>query len=92
MVKSQPAFHQHKKNNFLGFSNENKNKNLTIRFEGSKLRKFVGYLGVFIDNKLNWTKQLDAIVTELSVATRATYWLQKYISKKSFIGVYQSIV
>ena len=67
---------------------------MIIKFEGFKFgqAQFVRYLGVFIDDKLNWTKQLDTIVTTLSVATWALYWLKKYIPKKSSIGVYYSIV
>ena len=45
------------------------------------------YLGVFIDDKLNWYKQIGAIVTKFSVATGAFYRLKKYIPKKSLIEV-----
>ena len=50
------------------------------------------YLGVFIEDKLNWTKQLDAIVAKLFVSTGPLYRLKKYIPKKSLIEVYYSIV
>jgi len=50
------------------------------------------YLGVFIDNKLNWNEHIDYLTTKLSQAAGVIYKLRKLIPHRAKMLIYNSLV
>ena len=50
------------------------------------------YLGVIIDEKLNWNAHVKYLISKLSQANGAIYKLRKRVSRKTLISIYNSLV
>ena len=52
----------------------------------------VCYLGVILDDKLNWHKHIDYLVKKLSMAAGMIYKLRPYLTQKLLNTIYYIIV
>ena len=70
-------------------------KNIAIQIDGCDViphSHCVKYLGVILDDKLNWYKHIQHLEIKLSAASGAIYKLRKYLPYPVFISVYCSLV
>ena len=69
-------------------------QNIAIQIDGCDLMHShcVKYLGVYLDDKLNWYKHIQHLETKLSAATGAIYRLRKYLPYFVLIPVYYNLV
>ena len=65
---------------------------ITINSKTIHQENNVCYLGVILDDKLNWHKHIDYLVKKLSIAAGMFYKLRSYLSQKLLITIYYSIV
>ena len=79
--------------NFLLFSNNSTLLELNIYFAGSKIKQCdnVKYLGVYLDDKLNWDRHIGYLITKLSSAFAIFYKLRNFFPI-NILTVYYSIV
>ena len=66
---------------------------LKIKINGHRLRpsKFVKYLGVYIDEHLNWKHHIDFVCNKLKRANGALSKLRHYVDKKTLTSLYFSL-
>ena len=50
------------------------------------------YLGVIIDKNLSWNAHTKYLISKLSQASGAIYKLRKFLSRKTLISIYNSLV
>ena len=69
-------------------------KNFTISFDGKTLAQVdsVRYLGVILDNKLDWNKHISYLTGKLSSSAGILSKLKHFIPLKSLVMVCYSIV
>ena len=79
------------KTKFLYFTMTN--ENISVQINGCRINqsKHVKYLGVYLDDKLNWHKHVEYIETKLSAATGALFKLSKYLPTRTLVPVYYSL-
>ena len=79
------------KTKFLYFTNTN--ENIFVQIDGCRINQsnHVKYLGVYLDDKLNWHKHVEYIETKLSAATGALFKLSKYVPTRTLVPVYYSL-
>ena len=71
---------------------------LKIKIDGKKLfpSRFVKYLGIFIDDHLNWHANESAISTKLSRATGMLYKIRHFVKQETlrmiYYGIFSSIL
>ena len=80
--------------NFLLFFYNSTLPKLNIRFAGSKIKQSdnVKYLGVYLDDKLNWDRHIGYLITKLSSAIAIFYKLRNYFPINILITMHYSIV
>ena len=66
--------------------------NLEINNEKLTQKNATEYLGVQIDNHLNWKPQIEHIMTSLAKASGVLYRLKKYVSRDTLPMVYHALV
>ena len=52
----------------------------------------VKYLGLFIDDNLKWTSQINYLFTQLARCTGLFYRLRNFVSRETFCMLYYSLV
>ena len=69
------------------------NYDLKIKINGHRLRpsKVVKYLGVYIDQHLNWKHHIDFVCNKLKRANGALSKLRHYVDKKTLLSLYFSL-
>ena len=82
------------KTNFLLFSNCSRPPKFNISFGGSSIKQCdsVKYLGVYLDDKLNWNRHVGYVITKLSSAFVIFYKLRNLLPINILISVHYSIV
>ena len=84
-----------KKTELVTFKHKNKKLECPIKIKLSRKRlypsKSVKYLGVKIDENLNWKDQTDDIVTKLNRANALLYKIRNYISFNTLKAIYFAI-
>ena len=82
------------KTNFLSFTNCSAPLKFNIKFAGSSIKQCdsVNYLGVYLDDKLNWNRHIGYLITKLSSACAIFYELRNVLPINILISVYYSIV
>ena len=80
------------KTKFMFFSKSK--KNLTLKIDDSEIMQTncIKYLGVYIDDKLNWYKHIEHIESKLAVAAGVIAKLRKYLPSQALIPIYYSLV
>jgi len=70
------------------------NYDLRIKIDGKRLfpSPFIKYLGVYIDENLNWSKQVNELSLKLRRANGVLAKLRHYMSQSLLISVYHSIL
>ena len=83
-----------KKSQLLVFSlsKEKPNINLTINGEALKEVKFAKYLGILIDNKLNWGEQISAVNLKLSKGIGLLAKIRHYVPKNTLRSLYYTFI
>ena len=78
------------KTNFLLFSNCSRTPKFNISFAGSSIKQCdsVKYLGVYLDDKLNWNRHVGYVITKLSSASAIFYKLRNLLPINILISVY----
>ena len=79
------------KSNFLHFHHGNcKKEPLNIKIDGTPVeeKNTTKYLGVILDNKLNWKAQIQVIKTKLSKATGMIAKARHYVTKPVLLNLY----
>ena len=82
------------KSNFLHFHYGNKKKiSLNIKIEGELIeeKQSTKYLGVMLDNKLNWKAHIQLIKTKLSKATGIIARTRHYATDQVLLNLYYSL-
>ena len=69
------------------------NFNLKIKINGKKLdpSNHIKYLGIFLDENLNWEKQINVLTSKLRKANGALAKLRHYIPTEILISIYYAI-
>ena len=81
------------KTNFLFFSNSsNKNINLILSNKPLEQKQCTKYLGIYIDENLNWSNQINNICTKISQGVGTLYKLRHLLSLNSLRNIYCSFV
>ena len=80
------------KTNYMLMGQQKGKFEITINSKTINQENNVCYLGVILDDKLNWHKHLDYLVKKLSIAAGMIYKLRPYLSQKLPITIYYSIV
>ena len=57
-----------------------------------KKKSFVKYLGILIDDKLNWKHQVKQICSKIARGSCALYHIRNYVDKQTMKMVYYSLV
>ena len=86
------------KTNYLTFTNKPEYNNLNLY--GNKINKTnkiqkvdsCNYLGMIIDNKLNWKLQIDKIKKKISKTVGILYRIRYYLNKTSLKLIYNSLI
>ena len=83
---------------FLLFSNNSAPPKLNINLAGSKIKQCVlqydsvKYLGVYLDDKLNWDRHIGYLISKLSTAIAIFNKLRNFLLINILITAYCSIV
>ena len=84
------------KSKLLIFTNQKSknNEDIELFINGERLKEvdFAKYLGVLIDNKLNWTNQIDAINLKLSKGTGLLAKIRHYAPKTVLRSLFFSFI
>ena len=82
------------KTSYILFNKKAHKKTFTITFDGKTLAQVgsVRYLGVILDNKLDWNKHISYLTGKLSSSAGILSKLKHFIPLKSLVMVYYSIV
>ena len=83
------------KTEILIFRNHNKplNYDLKIKLDGKRLypSKYVKYLGILIDDKLNWSHHIKSLVPKLARANGMLAKIRHFVNKESLRSIYFAI-
>ena len=82
------------KSNFMLFTNKKKNSKFKLEINNNQITEsdIVKYLGVIIDNKLNWKTHIEHICSKIVKGSWALTRLKKYVSKQTLIKIYYSMI
>ena len=69
-----------------------KHKFVVIKDNKIKQKSFVKYLGILIDDKLNWKHQVKQICSKIARGSWALYHIKNYVDKQTMKMVYYSLV
>ena len=84
-----------KKSNFLHFHQGKERKiTLNLTLNGTKVEEktVAKYLGVFIDNKLNWKAHIQHVLTKLSRGNGMISRIRYYVNDQCLLNLYYSFV
>ena len=84
-----------KKSNFLHFHQGKERKttlNLTLNGTVVEEKTVAKYLGVFIDNKLNWKAHIQHVLTKLSRGNGMISKIRYYVNDQCLLNLYYSFV
>ena len=81
------------KSNYMIFNNTKLKQNLFIEIDGNKLQKInvINYLGVHLDDKLNWKKHLEHVEMKLSKASYLISKIRHYVDLPTLKMLYYSL-
>ena len=83
------------KSEYILFRHKHKsiNSNLKLKLNGSKLypSSYIKYLGIFLDENLNWKKHISMLSSKLRRATGALAKLRHFVPPKTLTSVYNAI-
>lgn len=81
------------KTNFMVFSNRKKQNDVTVSINNCKLDRVtnVKFLGVTIDEKLNWKEHISKIKGKLSKCIYVLYKVKDILNEKLLYGLYCSL-
>ena len=82
------------KSNFMLFTNKKKKGKFKLEINNNQITESdsVKYLGVIIDNKLNWKTHIEHICSKIVKGSWALTRLKKYVSKQTLIKIYYSMI
>ena len=84
-----------KKTEYILFRHKQKtiNFNLKLKLNGKKLypSSYIKYLGIFLDENLNWKKHVSILSSKLRRANGALAKLRHFVPPKTLISVYHAI-
>ena len=82
------------KSNFLLISSRKDNRSINIKINDKYLKQenYTKYLGVIIDNKLNWKLHIKQINLKLSKGIGVLYNLRPLVRKQSLKSLYSSFI
>ena len=84
-----------KKSNFLHFHHGKCNKqkiNLTLNGIEVEEKSVTKYLGVFIDNKLNWKSHIEHVKTKLSRGNGMISKIRYFVNEQCLLNLYYSFI
>ena len=81
------------KSNYIIFTNSKLKQNLHIEMDGNNLGQInvINYLGVHLDNKLNWKKHLENVEIKLSKASHIISKIRHYVDLSTLKMLYYSL-
>ena len=77
------------------FSNKNKERrDINIIIDSNEIECVTSfkYLGIIIDQKLSWDAHAKYLKTKLSQANGAIFKLRRFVSRKTMLSIYNSLV
>ena len=82
------------KSNYIIFTKQRIQKTLNINMEGNELERVreTKYLGVILDEKLNWKSHLEHIKSKISRGSYILSKLRHYVNIKTSITIYFSLI
>ena len=82
------------KSNFLLISSRKTDRNIKVNINNRELKQenYTKYLGVIIDNKLNWKLHIKQINLKLSKGIGVLYKLRHLVPKQSLKSLYSSFI
>ena len=84
-----------KKSNFLHFHYGNCKKNtLDLKLDGIAVeeKKVAKYLGVYIDNKLNWKNHIEHVRTKLSKGNGMISKIRYYVNERCLLNLFYAFI
>jgi len=68
-------------------------KEIIITYDQMQIKtvKTINYLGVYLDENLNWGKHIECLETKLSIAADILYQLKNYVHRDIIRMIYYSI-
>ena len=83
-----------KSNFILFYGKHNKIKNFHLNISGEKLQNTntCKYLGVFIDEKLNWKHQVNVVSTKVKHGVGMIHKIGRFVTKKDLMSLYYSLI
>ena len=85
-----------KKNEYILFKHKQKtiNFNLKLKLNGKKLypSSYIKYLGIFLDENLNWKKHVSILSSKLRRANGVLAKLRHFVPPKTLISAYHAIL
>ena len=81
------------KTNFIVFSNMKKKTDITIRINNNNIKQVdsIKFLGVIIDNKLNWKPHIAYIANKLSRTLGICYRNRNRLTQNALLSIYHSL-
>ena len=81
------------KTKFMIFASKKRHKNLNVVLNQQTLEqvKTIKYLGVYLDDKLDWSKHINYLESKLAAAAGILCQLRKYTPPKILLAVYHSV-
>ena len=77
-------------------SNKNEKMKINIQHEGKKITietvPYIKILGIFIDNKLNWSKQVNAVRNKAMDAVRNLHRVNHLLPEKHRVTLYKALI
>ena len=84
-----------KKSNFLHFHHgNNKKPNINLKLNGVSVdeKQVTKYLGIFIDDKLNWKSHIEHVRAKMSKGTGMISKIRYYVDKTCLLNLFYSFV
>ena len=93
-IIANSSFSEVSKSNFLIVRPHKNNRtiNLKINDENLKQEAFSKYLGVLIDEKLNWKQHINQLNTKISKSIGILYKLRYLVPKSTLVTLYNSFI
>ena len=95
MVKGEQIVFKHQKDPFLIFSGRKvRNSDVALNIDGISINEegSTKFLGVLLDNKLNWKKHIDYASRKLSRGIAMISKAKKYLNGDSLVTLYYSFI
>ena len=80
------------KTNYMVFGNHKTSLKLKINNDSLNRARNVRYLGIYIDDKLNWSRQVEHLVKKLSISFGVLCKIHKFVLPKTLQTIYYSLV